>query len=159
MDVPQQQKKAYLHNLKVSRHAIIKSPYVSQASTMVPESIIRVSLQYLHFAASRPEVTTGQILRVDVGHKRVLSEVCGAATKEGETRWPWNCVAGAGKQAVYEGNCVEEGGAWGCMKYNMRDSLRRKLIQCVTSEELNLRLSFRGTDRHPQKYALQHLVW
>lgn len=53
---------------------------LSQTSTVVPESIIRVGLQYLHFAASQAEVTTGQILRVDVGRK---SEVCGAAAKEG----------------------------------------------------------------------------
>ena len=60
---------------------------------------------------SQAELTTGQTLRVNVSHKRVLSEVCNAATKDGESRQPWNCVAEAGKQAVHEGNRVEEGGA------------------------------------------------
>ena len=123
------------------RHTIVKISECEPSINHGPRTHNQSwSLEYLHSAASRAELTSGQTLRVDVGHKRALSEVCDAATKDGESRQPWNCVAEAGKQAVREGNHIEEGGVWGCKKYIMCNSLHRKRIQHVAREELNLRL-------------------
>ena len=109
------------------RHGIVKISECEPSINRGPRTHNQSwSLEYLHSTVSQAELTAGQTLRVDVGHKRALSEVCDAATKDGESRQPWNCVAEAGKQAVHEGDRIKVG----------REDARNTLcvIVCVVSK-------------------------